>query len=155
MSAWFCAVVVIQQSVFFNKATFCLRFLYLFLKVQSFSLVVKVGAFWKRYLLGLVWPQSRRSDDHMKDFYRRCDNHEYGFLAKSYRRSDDHNMDFLEKVTDDLTITVPNFVPESCQNWNPGGDTPTEKAMVGKKRGQPLTRWPKKVRIHAAGEFSA
>ena len=41
------------------------------------------------------------------------------FLAKSYRRSDDHDMDFLAKVTDDPTITVFNFVPDSCQNWNP------------------------------------
>ena len=61
----------------------------------------------------------RRSDDHLKDFYRRSDDHEYGFLAKSYRQSDDHNMDFLAKVNDDPTITVPNFVPDSCQNWNP------------------------------------
>ena len=28
-------------------------------------------------------------------------------------------MDFLAKVTDDPTITVSNFVPNSCQNWNP------------------------------------
>ena len=41
------------------------------------------------------------------------------FLANSYRRSDDHNMDFLAKVTEDPTITVPNFVPDFCQNWKP------------------------------------
>ena len=62
----------------------------------------------------------RRSEDHSECFfaesYQRSDDHGFGFLAKSYRRSDDQNMDFLAKVTDDQTITVFNFVPDSCQN---------------------------------------
>ena len=42
-------------------------------------------------------------------FYRQSDDHDLGFLAKSYRRSDDPNSDFLPIVTDDPTITFRFF----------------------------------------------
>ena len=61
------------------------------------------------------------------------------FLAKSYRRSDDHNMDFLAKVTDDPTITVSNFVPNSCQNWNPEPEFWWQKQV--KQRCESLTKF--------------
>ena len=64
-------------------------------------------------------PMIRWSDDHSKGFLPTIRRSLGWFFAESYRRSDDQSTVFLAKVTDDPTITVSNFVKNSCHDWNP------------------------------------
>ena len=94
--------------MFFCSA--CFLFSFIVLKNQCFSYdkftddqVTRKLPTSRRSRYFLYLPTIRRSGYLF--FYRRSDDHDLGFLAKSYRRSDDPNSDFLPKVTDDPTIT--------------------------------------------------